>query len=343
MTSVRKFTTCVTALLILGLPSGVASTADDPQSLFDEAREAFNGSDIEKAESTIESLRDLLDADPGWDPDGSFAKVLLPKLEARMSRTRAAIAELNTLPERAREERSAPQPSEDPQDLAPYLGWATGRVDRTRDHMNRIAETLPAGAERCAVVQSESYARAAKLVETEILPDVTNSLQVRVDDLLDGDERTRALKTRLDSLKREVVTSSVEREGLQVELETARAMHDAYQRALIEFIGQDPEVAEASASPDSDELAFALALRVRDRHAEVRMLEQQTLLEKTLRLEELERLRLANAASIAEGSRDITGRIEALQAAVERVPLAEDAMLDPSMGWFSCCMSVCRR
>jgi hypothetical protein len=311
--------------------------------LFSEAREAFDRGDIERAESTIGSLRDLLDAHPGWDPDGSFAKVLLPELEARMSRAQTAIAELNTLPERAREERSAPQSSEDPQDLAPYLGWATGRMDRTRDHMNRIAETLPAGPERCAVVQSDSYARAAQLVETEILPDVTNSLQARVDGLLEGDERTRALKTRLDSLKREVVTSSVEREGLQVELETARAMHEAYQRALIEFIGQDPDVAETPTSPDSDELAFVLAQRVRDRHAEVRTLEQQTLLERTLRLEELERLRLANTASVAEGSQDIKGRIEALQAAVEGVPLAEDAMLDTSMGWFSCCMSVCRR
>jgi hypothetical protein len=87
----------------------------------------------------------------------------------------------------------------------------------------------------------------------------------------------------------------------------------------------------------------ALGHRLRERLAAVRSLEQQTLLEKVLCLEEIERFQLANTVGVSDGSRDLSRGIEALAATVEKVPVTESDVFDPSMGWFTCCMSVCRR
>jgi hypothetical protein len=59
------------------------------------------------------------------------------------------------------------------------------------------------------------------LVEEEILPDVGQAVQARVSDLAVENDRVRALKARLDRLKREMIASSLERERLQEALQAA--------------------------------------------------------------------------------------------------------------------------
>ncbi len=329
-------------LVVLTLPIGVTPAADDPQSLLIEARSALECGDVEGAEFDIQAIRSLLQSNPFWDPDRSFADRLLPELEARAARMKRAIGRLEALPEIVNE-NTVPGSSGSPDDLADYLARGRTLIQRIQANIDQIAASLPEGEERGALLQSRSYERAAHLASTEVFSKMTEILQERVTELAEGDERIRALKTRLEALKRETMTFSVEREGLQSELAAAQERHRANQRWLMEFIGYDPADLEDHIPADLGELGMALAHRIRDRLTEVRALEQQTLLDKALLLEQIQRLRLANAVIVTDGSRDLNGRIDALAAAVEKVPLAGPEVLDPSMGWLACCLSVCRQ
>jgi hypothetical protein len=112
-----------------------------------------------------------------------------------------------------------------------------------------------------------------------------------------------------------IVAASVERDRLEQQLAEREHRYKTLQLALLEFIGADPD-----ASPDLD---HALSHEIREIWRAIRSLERQSSPDKEAFLEQIERLRLANTANFANGSKNLTGRIDALQAAIDSVPVTE--------------------
>lgn len=344
-TDPRCLTTGIAAALLLAglqvtVPPTEAATKPDPQSLLIEARQVLQRGDIARARSAVAAIREMLESDARWDPDGSFAEQLLPDLDARIARMRTAIEELEALPGRLRGRNATPASAADPADPESDLERGKLRSSWVLDELDRIVSTIPAGPERGALLQSDSYALAADLVGREVLPEMTDAVRTRFGVLGRGDERVRALKTRMGSLKRRVIDGSVERERLEQQLTATRENQDAYRQVLIEFIGDDPETAKQLASRGLQGIGVALARRIRDVWIEVRKLERQAPSNQVLLLREIECLRLANVASVADGSRDLGARIDALAVAVENLPVTEEDETDLSVGAAGCMAAI---
>jgi hypothetical protein len=314
--NVSKFHGLLMLALAAALSAGTAPAADgDPQSMLLEARAALQRGDAGSAEAAVSAIRGLIEADPYWDPDRSFTEVLIPEIEVRIANLKGTLAQLEALSEKGSAPREIPPASDDPEDISPYIDRASARIESIEAELERIVETVPPGRERCALLRSDSYTRAAGLARTEILPELSEDLNSRIAELWDGDERVRALKTKLDALKREVMASSVEREDLEEALAGVRDDQRAFQRTVIEFIGSDPETLE--------ELELALAHRIHDIWQELRPLEGQSPLDKEFCQSTIDRFRLANVVNVAHGGRDLTGRINALQTQLDSVPAIE--------------------
>jgi chromosome segregation ATPase len=220
------------------------------------------------------------------------------------------MAELALLSERM----SARHPVTVSDDSSALLERANEISERNRPDIERIVATLSAGAERGALLQSRQLGQAIHDADTTML-EITEMLHTHATASSDADERVRALKTRLKSLKREIVAASVERDRLEQQLAEREHRYKTLQLALLEFIGADPD-----ASPDLD---HALSHEIREIWRAIRSLERQSSPDKEAFLEQIERLRLANTANFANGSKNLTGRIDALQAAIDSVPVTE--------------------
>ena len=320
-----------------------ASTPDDPLSMIVEARESLDRGDHVRAARLAERVGALIAADAGWDPDGSIGGRMLPALLGRIGRMREAIAALDrTAQPRGGKPGGAP-PAEDPAELLRLLRRTAEESAHQKAQIERIVGTMPRGPERGGLLQSESYDRAAGSAEPPGFAKMEDAVRSFLMAALNEGDAVKALRARLDTLKRDLIGLSIEVEKLRTRLDATRRRNDADQARIIEFLGHKPSRVPAAESAGLNELGAALADRLRDRIEGVRRLTGQGLLQKALSMEELDRFRLANAISVAAGSRDLSRRIDALAAAIESVPVIDGESIDASTGWFSCCMSLCWR
>jgi len=312
-------------LVLLASASAVMAQVEelDPQSLLLKAHTALERGDVKSAELAVSAIQDLLEADPHWDPDRSFDEHLIPELETRIASLKNALEQLETLP---KVERDSPRHSDDHEDIASHIDWADASIAERQADLDRIVETLPTDPERCALLLSAEYGDTAGVMRTEILTGLSETLNVRIDELSDGNKRVSMLKTKLHSLKRDLVASSMEREILEQELATVRDSQRVLQDTLVEFIESSSEPVGVKAS-ELLALERALMTRIRDIWMELRSMEQLSLTHKTLCHVEIERLRLANQANVSLGGKDLIGRIDALEAELESLPEAGNDVL----------------
>lgn len=331
-------------LLLLSAVSGpTASTPDDPLSMIVEARESLDRGDHVRAAKLAERVGALIAADAGWDPDGSIGERILPALLGRIGRMRQATTSLDRMAQPRGGKPGGAIPAEDPAELLRLLRRTAEESAHLKAQIERIVETIPRGPERGGLLQSESYDRAAGSAEPPGFAKMEGAVRSFLMAALDEGDAVRALRARLDTLKRELIGLSIEGEKLRTRLDATRRRNDADQARIIEFLGQKPSRVSAAESAGLNELGVALADRLRDRLEGIRTLTGQGLLQKALSMEELERFRLANAISVAAGSRDLSRRIDVLAAAIESVPVIDEGSIGASTGWLSCCMSLCWR
>jgi hypothetical protein len=327
------------SLSLLVLPAGPGNGADrsDPQALMEMCGRSLERADIPGARSAASRLRRLISADPGWDPDGHIAASLLPELEARIGRLSAAVEELARVAPRDDGATSF----DSPEALLAHLAKEQDAARRFSGALETIVQSIPPGLDRCALLLSEPYGRALSAGAARAVPRLTMGPPAGLPpEKLPENERVGILLERLEMLKQEVVSLSVDRESLQGQLKSADRRRREENARLMQFIGYAP----AKASPSKEaagltELGTALAHRIRDLHQKTGSLTRQSALERAASMAELERLRMVNAISVAEGSRDLRGRLDALGVAIERIPVTGE---EPSAGWLTCCFTMCR-
>ncbi|MGH9868543.1 MAG: hypothetical protein ACREAA_10320 [Candidatus Polarisedimenticolia bacterium] len=291
-----------------------AELRDDPQALLTRIQGALVTGDVASAASAASRLRALLKSDARWDPDGRIASSQLPALEKRIATLRSASSATNLLLQRSSRRLEGARPVDDDTELAHFLEAENEAATQVIAELDRITGTVPPGTDRGGLMQADLYQGALRTMMARSLPELSEDFPLG--SCAEGEQAT-LLTARMETLKREIMS-------LSAELAAARSSRQREQKLLMEFIGQAPSGLAAADAAGLSKLGTALAHRIRKRLDAVRSLKGQTPLQKMLSLEELERLRLVNAISVAGGSRDLGARLDVLAASIEAVPSRPD-------------------
>ena len=302
-----------------------ADPPPDPQDLQARAQEAIQDGDFTRADAVASDLENLLAAEPAWDPTGTFRDRLLPGLRERIRRLKSAEEQLARFLERISRDLQVPSPAGTPaeSETHPYAAWTNARIEELRAERESILEYLGDAADRAALQRSGAFSRTRSFFDLEVpgrLAEAADTLLTRARDV---DQRTDVLKHRLESIKRDSISTTEEVHRLQSALEESEELSRRLLKSLLEQSSEAnlvivPE--RRDAKPEG--LGGAFGRLLRHRLTAWSMLPRQTAGEKAMRMSEVERYRRINDACVAHGvSTDQSEVIKALESAVEAVPL----------------------
>jgi len=193
--------------------------AADPNELYERASERLQKGDLAGASADAAKLRDLIHARPAWDPDGTYAKTLLPPLQGKIRRLKAAAAALDQWSDRSLATLKPPDLKSQISTVKDYTHWATSVVERLRTERDAlIASSLAAPEERTILRRTPAYARSERLFESDVLKQMADKTGDDILGLLSGDPRLESVLTRFRQLKRDLMDAIAERDALQERL-----------------------------------------------------------------------------------------------------------------------------
>ena len=333
------------ALVLFGvtcLPAAPRAAAD-PHELYEKARELAAGGDLKGAAGALADLRALIAGRPGWDPEGVFAKRLLPPLAARVGRLQGAARALDEFSELALRGLRPPDIKDDMSTVRDYTDWATSVIQRLRVRRDRLIEgALNDPQERTLLTRTEAYARTERLLETDVLSRLAEMAGDDILGLLTGDPALESILVRFRQIKRELMQIVAERDRLGVELKKARDRGAALLGTLGAMVTDD---APLKAGIVGEAPADIGALFVRFLESEQESLRKRASLgafERDVLRADLKRYRRYDQALVASGfGSSQSGRIETLAKAVEGLPI-EDGILAaaPSAGAVSILLTL---
>jgi hypothetical protein len=239
----KSFSLAVLVAFGTGVVYAAAAPGPDPNELFETARKRLAAGDLESAGSLLADLRQMVSTTPEWDPDGMFAGTLLPQMEARLGRLRMTLEDLQRLVEERQMTVRPPQAVSDDDILPKFTGWARTTIQEIRTEAEAmVAANLPDPADRAILTRTEDWATVERRLEAMVLRRMAESLQRELDRIFERDERSDAMQTRLDVVKRSTVDLAVERGQLQDDLKECQ---DRLERERGEFRDQiDMQVEE---------------------------------------------------------------------------------------------------
>ena len=223
--------------------AGAASRrAADPNELYERSIRSLERGDLQGSAASAAKLRDLVHTRPEWDPEGTFGKVLLPPLQAKIGRLKAAAAALDKFSERALADLKPPELKSEISTVKDYTHWATSVVQRLRSERDELVASSLASPEEAAILRrTPSYARTERLFEVEVLQQMADRTGDDILGLLSGDPRLESVLVRFRQLKRDLMQTISERDDLQARLKDA----DARRQTLLDAL--------ANAAIDEDE------------------------------------------------------------------------------------------
>src|SRR6266850_7358129 len=268
-------------------------------------------------------LREFVTRHPEWDPDGVFAKELLPSMESRLRRLQLTARELEQFTDQVLSDTKPPRIAADQNAARVFGDWATSTIDRLRrERDGLIAAGLPSPEDQAILLRTESYAKSQHLLEDDILRLVNEAVTHQVATLMPEDQRMETVHDRLDQIKKGMMESVVERDRLRRQMEAMQAKSNAYESALLALIfdGSSPLPTGQAAGADLRSVFSGLL----DHELEkLRSRKSQTHEERLARQESLERYRRCNRILTQAGvSEDQGPRIGALAEIVENTPVS---------------------
>jgi len=326
---------CLAGIVSLG---SVAHVEADPHELYEKARDHLTQGRLRECATTLARLHDLITTRPDWDPEGTFARELLPPLQARLGRLERSARRLDEFSARALQDLKPPQGSTEPVTLKDYAQWATSVIERLRTERDGIIrDDLSDPEERAILTRTESYARTERLLETDVVELLAETAGDDVLGLLTGDPALESVLVRFRQLKRDLMQISSERD----EAATLARRSEKRLQALLDTL-------DALLADEASRLGVkghAKAASAGDRFAVLLEIERGRLRSRTFLGDEeretlqasLARYRHYNQALQAAGiGRDQRGTIEALSQAVNELPQGvKSPAPPPSVGWLS--------
>ncbi|HEV8702223.1 MAG TPA: hypothetical protein VGV60_13200 [Candidatus Polarisedimenticolia bacterium] len=232
----------LTVALVLGitLANAAPKVEADPHELYDRACEFLADGELRAAATSLSRLKSLIADRPDWDPEGVFAKELLPPLSDRLSRLQGASRRLDEFTVQSLEDLEPPDIKKDISTVRDYTEWATTVIERLRGERDRIiASSLSNPEERAFLTHTESYVRTERLLEVEVLKRMADTAGDDILGLLGGDPELESVLVRFRQLKRELMKIVADRDQLEGEVKESHERGEAVLRVLAALVTDD--------------------------------------------------------------------------------------------------------
>lgn len=298
----------------------------DPNELYGRAVAQIQDGELEAAQSTTDDLRKLISENSRWDPDSAFSVEILPSLADKLARLRSAERSLDALRERYSASAHPPKLEPEQMTVRAYADWALGTIDRMRVEVETvISAELASADERGALARTAGYARMQRFLEAGILERVAAVMEKASGGPLTGDETARALRARLDGLKRNTMEMVEEEKRLRIRLQATQERLASYRGALAALIAED--TASSPRPLESGNLDEVLGDVVERHRAALASRQSLGTGERRQWEAAIERCRRYNAILVQAGlGADRSDRIEALAEQVRGIPLEGPAL-----------------
>src|SRR6185295_15782157 len=240
MTVRRAAVFLVAAALGIPLVIGAPKVEADPHELYDRAREFLADGELRAAATSLSRLKTLIADRPDWDPEGVFAKELLPPLSDRLGRLQGAARRLDEFTVRSLEDLQPPDIKHDISTVRDYTEWATSVIERLRGERDQIiGAALSNPEERAFLTHTQSYVRTERLLPIYVLKRMADTAGDDILGLLGGDPELEAVLVRFRQLKRELMKIVAERDQLQNDMKASHERSEAILRVLAAVVTDD--------------------------------------------------------------------------------------------------------
>lgn len=317
----------VLCLLAATLLHGAPQVEADPHDLYDRARAHVSEGELKEAAATITRLRALIESRPGWDPEGVFAKRLLPPLQSRLNRLLNATQRLDEYSERSLRELRPPTLEKDLSTVRDYTGWATSIIQRLREERDAVVAAALRDPEEVAILaRTESWRRSERVLQVDVLERLSESAGDDVLGLLGGDADLESVLVRFKQLKRQLMQVASERDQLRQDAAVYRERTEEVLEALLEVVTDGARVGKGSPGRPAAGVADRFRLFLDDERQALALRTSLRWWEREALLANVNRYRRYNAVLRAAGlGQDEGARIDALSRMVADLPVSEGA------------------
>jgi hypothetical protein len=330
----------LTLALVLGITfvSGAPKVEADPHELYDRAREFLADGELRAAATSLSRLKTLIAERPDWDPEGVFAKELLPPLVERLTRLQAVARKLDEFTVRSLEDLEPPDIKKDISTVRDYTEWATSVIERLRGERERLIDSaLTNPEERAFLTHTESYVRTERLLEVEVLKRMADTAGDDILGLLGGDPELESVLVRFRQLKRELMKIVADREQLDRDVKVSRERTDAVLSVLAAVVTDDASLESGRGGRPHAGVAALFPRFLDDRLTAMRGRTSLTQEEHDALLADLDRYTRYNRVLYEAGfGQDQGPRIEALAKAVDGLPVESGVLKAFSAGGPAC-------
>ena len=318
-------TAVLAGALLLGVTClrGASQVEADPHELYERAREYLADGELRGAGLVLSRLRTLIAKGPEWDPEGVFAKELLPPLQARLNRLQGVARKLDEFTVKALQDLQPPDIKKDISTVRDYTEWATSVIQRLRAERDQIiGAELADPEERAFLTHTESYERTERLLEIDVLKRMADTAGDDILGLLAGDPELESVLVRFRQLKRDLMQIVAERDQLESDGKKSHEHNEAVLGVLAAVVTDDAAVKARPGGRRPVSVADLFARFLDDELEALRRRSYATPSESDVLHANLDRYRRYNEELRAAGlAQDQKGKIEALAKAVEELPV----------------------
>lgn len=209
----------------------------DPYQLAGSARRHLARGELESTDASLRELNDLISAIPEWDPDLYFSDQVLPQLGKRLSDIREVLNHLDLMVAGRVQDLDPPSAAAGLETMDLIAHWARSAIHRIQAEVDRtIAEELERAEDRAVLFRTREYAEIHELLDGEIMARLTEAAKEEVTRLLAEDERTNAIRTRLDVVKRSTIDLAIEQEKLREQVKSYQNRENLHLEAMASLI-----------------------------------------------------------------------------------------------------------
>ncbi len=320
----RRTGLIVTAFLLAatGL-QGASQVEVDPHELYDRSREYLADGELRAAATALARLGTLIAKRPDWDPEGTFAKELLPPLQARLKRLQEIARQLDDFTVTSLQELQPPDIKKDISTVRDYTDWATTVIQRLRDQREQIINAaLTDPEERAFLTHTESYERTERLLEIDVLKRLADTAGDDILGLLAGDPELESVLVRFRQLKRSLMQMASERDQLEADINKSREHDEVLLGVVAALVTDDASPGARSRGRHPTNVGDLFAHFLDGQAATLRRRIYATPEEHAALRADLERYRRFDTTLHAAGlGPDEKGRLEALSKMVEDLPV----------------------
>src|SRR2546425_6923545 len=235
-------TAVLTGALLLGVTCLRAASQVEAarHELCERAREYLADGELRAAGSALSRLRTMIEKRPDWDPEGVFAKELLPPLQSRLNRLQHVARKLDDFTVKALQDLQPPDIKKDISTVRDYTEWATSVIQRLRAERDQlIGAELSDPEERAFLTHTESYERTERLLEIDVLKRMADTAGDDILGLLAGDPELESVLVRFRQLKRDLMQIVAERGQLDSDPKKSHEHNEAVLGVLAAVVTDD--------------------------------------------------------------------------------------------------------